>query len=375
MIRRTLAMLSLMATVGAGESRSDEPIRLDQIQVIGTHNSYHIAPSPEIVGLVGARGPALARSLDYTHRPLVKQFSDLGIRQIELDVFADPVGGRYSHPAGRRILQGMGKPAGPDPNAEGQLDKPGLKVFHVQDIDYRTTATTFLDALRQVHAWSRTHPRHVPILVMVELKDEAIIALPTAPLPFDQAELDGVDSAIREVFAPSEFFSPDDVRGGSSTLRDAVRGHGWPALDSVRGQVFFGLDNEGPIRDRYLDGHPILQGRAMFATVAPDHPAAAWIKLNDPVADFDRIQTLVKLGFLVRTRSDANTIEARANDPSMRDRALASGAQFVSTDYPEPRLDLSPYHVRLPGKVVARENPVSLGRSPSDADLEGPIGR
>ena len=87
----------------------------------------------------------------------------------------------------------------------------------------------------------------------------------------------------------------------------------------------------------------------MFATVEPDHPAAAWMKVNDPIADFERIQALVRAGFLVRTRADADTAQARQNDPTRRDRALASGAQFVSTDYPEARADLSGYRVRLAG--------------------------
>ncbi len=375
MIRRRIALAVALVLLLGPIARSDEPIRLDQIQVIGSHNSYHIAPSPEVLALVGEKGASVARGLDYTHRPLAEQFSELGIRQIELDVFADPEGGHYAHPAARSILQGLGKPAGPDPNDRGQLDKPGLKVFHVQDIDYRTTAPTFLEALRQVRDWSKAHPRHVPILVLVELKDGALPALPTHPRPFGKAVLDSVDAEIRSVFGEEDFLSPDDVRGTSSTLRDAIRERGWPVLDGVRGQVFFALDNEGAIRSRYLEDHPGLQGRAMFATVPADHPAAAWMKVNDPVADFDRIQSLVKAGFLVRTRADANTAQARTNDPSQRDRALASGAQFVSTDYPEPRLDLSPYRVRLPGDVVARTNPVSPDAPRRDADWEGPTAR
>ncbi len=366
----------LLALAGvADQARAEGPIRLDQIQAIGTHNSYHIAPSPEVFHLLGARGPAIGKGLEYTHRPLAEQFGDLGIRQVELDLFADPQGGRYAHPAGRRILLGLGKGAGPDPNAGGILEKPGCKVLHIQDIDFRSTVPTFVAALGQIRDWSRLHPRHVPILVLVELKDEPVVALPTRPHPFDAATLDAVDAEIRSVFKPAEFLSPDDVRGDSATLRDAVRGKGWPRLDHVRGRVFFGLDNEGPIRARYLEGRPSLQGRAMFATVEADEPAAAWMKVNDPVADFDRIQGLVRQGFLVRTRADANTAQARANDPSRRDRALASGAQFVSTDYPESRPDLSPYRVRFPGGVVARPNPVSLDSGQHPGDLEGPPAR
>lgn len=133
----------------------------------------------------------------------------------------------------------------------------------------------------------------------------------------------------------------------------------------------FALDNEGALRDRYLDGHPALEDRVMFVTAdRPNAPEAAWFKVNDPVKDFDRIQRLVRDGFLVRTRADADTRQARANDGSQRDKALASGAQFVSTDYAEPDRRFSDYRVRLPGGVVARANPVSGDQAWGNRDLE-----
>jgi hypothetical protein len=55
--------------------------------------------------------------------------------------------------------------------------------------------------------------------------------------------------------------------------------------------------------------------------------------LNDPVGQFDEIQRLVKAGYMVRTRADADTREARENDTRRRAAAFASGAQAVSTDY------------------------------------------
>ena len=100
--------------------------------------------------------------------------------------------------------------------------------------------------------------------------------------------------------------------------------------------VLFALDNEGAVRDQYVEGHPALKDRVMFVTVAPEHPAAAWFKVNDPIKDFDKIQRLVKDGFLVRTRADADTRQARTGDITQRDKAFSSGAQYISTDYHEP---------------------------------------
>ena len=95
----------------------DEP-RLNQLQVIGSHNSYHIAPDGAIRELLVSRNAQRAQALDYTHRPLAEQFSKLGIRQVELDVYADPKGGLFASPAARSIVRALGKDPG---------DRPGLR--------------------------------------------------------------------------------------------------------------------------------------------------------------------------------------------------------------------------------------------------------
>jgi Phosphoinositide phospholipase C, Ca2+-dependent len=354
-------LLSLVLS-GTGVVFADgDDLRINQIQVIGTHNSYHIAPAPNVLAVIAKTGRGLAESLDYTHRPLAEQFSMQGVRQIELDLFADPQGGRYAKPLIRTILEKAGQDPGVDPDHDGAMGRPGAKILHVQDLDYRSTVSSFVQALQEIRVWSASNPRHVPILVLVELKTEVFPLLPTRPLPFEKGDLDALDSAIREVFPLSGLLTPDDVRGASDTLPEAIRTRGWPTVASSRGRVMFALNNGGDLRDRYLDGHPALRGRVMFAQAEPGHPAAAWMGIDDAVANHDRIVELVRSGYLVRTRADADTQESRRNDPARRDAAFSSGAQFLSTDYPDPRLDFSPYSARLPGSAVARLNPVNAG--------------
>ncbi len=332
-------------------SADDPVVKLNQIQVIGSHNSYHIAPEPAALKLIETGRPGAGRALSYTHRALAEQFGKLGIRQIELDLFADPKGGLYANPKSARL----GKPAPAqadepsdfDPN--GVLKKPGLKVLHVPDIDFRTTALTFVQALEQVKAWSRAHPRHVPIFILVELKDEPYPTL-TKPVPFDKDQLDAIDAEILSVFDREAILTPDDVRGEHETLPKALKEDGWPALEDVRGKVMFALDNEDKIRDRYLEGHPTSKDRLLFVSVKESDPSAGWMKVNDAIRDFDRIQGLISDGFLVRTRADIDTVEARKNDVTRRDKALASGAQFVSTDFREPSAGV----LRLSGPAPGR---------------------
>ncbi|MFO0889928.1 MAG: phosphatidylinositol-specific phospholipase C1-like protein [Isosphaeraceae bacterium] len=351
-----------------------EDLRWNQIQVIGSHNSYHVEPSRAVRDLIAAAGEDRTQGLEYSHPPLAEQFSERGIRQVELDVFHDPVGGLYVDPGALRTLRTLGRDPGPgpgpDPDADARLRRPGLKVLHVPDVDFRTTATTLVDALTQIRRWSGAHPRHVPIFILLELKDEGVPGMPTRPHKFDRRALESLEAEIRSVFRPEEIITPASVRGDAPSLARAVRERGWPRLDDVRGKVAFALDNEDSKRDLYLSLHPGLDGQLLFASVPESHPQAAWFKINDSVADFDRIRRLVREGFLVRTRADSDTRQARANDPTQRDRALSSGAQFVSTDYPVPDRRFSAYCVQFPGRIVARSNPVSGARDRDGVDLE-----
>jgi hypothetical protein len=122
------------------------------------------------------------------------------------------------------------------------------------------------------------------------------------------------------------------------------------------------MDNGGRYRDDYRIGRPSLEGRAIFTNSTPGQPDAAFVKVNQPIGNVDRIRALVAAGYVVRTRSDEPTYQARSNDPTMRDAALASGAQWVSTDYPVPGSSpYSPYFAAIPDGHPGRCNPVNTG--------------
>ena len=347
-------------------------LRLNQIQVIGTHNSYHQRADDSLMKLIAMVNPQGARDLDYGHRPLLEQLSRLGIRQVELDCYADPDGGRFAHPVGPTKLAAMGLPVPNSNDPDGRLLKPGIKVMHIPDVDFGTSVLTLVDGLQEIRSWSLAHRHHIPVFILIELKDETLGAGFTQALPWDGEALAELEREILAVFPRDSILTPDDVRGPARSLPEALRRHGWPLLNDTRGKVMFGMDNEGREQAEYLAGHPALQGRILFVSVPPTNPAAAWMKRNDPLKEFAEIQSLVKAGFLVRTRADEPTEQARANDTAMRDQALASGAQFISTDYPEPDPRFSPYRVQLDGGRVARVNPVNGPAGLKDVAIENP---
>lgn len=334
-------------------------LALNQIQVMGTHNSYRLDTTPEILAVLGTLDPAAATELAYRHAPLPEQFDSQGIRQIELDVFADPDGGLY---ADRVALDALGLPNETPP----ELLEPGFKVLHIQEIDFNSTCQTLIECLGQVETWSDAHPGHLPIAVLVELKD-SVIPDPlnlgfVTPHPIGPAELDALDAEIRSVFDPRDLITPDDVRGRHDTLEDAVLAGDWPTLRRSRGKVILLMDNGGSVRDDYLAGHPSLEGRPIFTNSTPGSADGAFVKVNEPQGNEDHIRELVAAGYVVRTRSDTPTTEARSGDTTRRDAALASGAQWVSTDYPVPGLsEWSDYVAEIPDGHPARCNPVNTG--------------
>ena len=96
---------------------------------------------------------------------------------------------------------------------------------------------------------------------------------------------------------------------------------------------------------------------ASVARTEDEGPAAGYVTLNEPLEQSARIEAALAGGLIVRTRADADTLEARANDRARQTAAFASGAQYVSTDYLKPDARFGPYEVHLPGGGVARLNP------------------
>lgn len=330
----------------------DKNLHVNDIVTVGTQNSFKEAIPDKIIALIRVGDRKAAKSLDYSHVPLAEQLDD-GARSFEFNVFYDPKGGLYAHPVGA-AMTGV-------PVAEEYIDsmsKPGFKVLDIQDVDYRSVCVTLVKCLQQLKTWSAAHPDHVPILIALDAEDDEI-SMPgsVTPLKFDAAAFDALDAEILSVFSKSELITPDQVQGSYPTLRAAVLQRGWPTLGEARGKFLFALDDDEGKRKAYQGGRKSLEGRLMFVNAPEDSPAAAYITLDEALTDTGHIVIDAQLGYLVRTRADADTVEARSNDTTRRDRALASGAQYVSTDFMLQDARFGPYQTRMPQGFVAACNP------------------
>jgi Phosphoinositide phospholipase C, Ca2+-dependent len=368
-----LIACACMPAFAVGFGSSNDSLKMNQIQVIGTHNSYHTGLSPSEAQLMQQKNLKLYQALDYRHRPLDLQLSS-GVRQIELDIFADSEGGRYAHPSGPESVAAAGLGKDPDFDPRGLMGKPGFKVMHVQDIDYRSTCQPLVACLKIVRKWSQAHPHHLPIFILIETKESDLPPQYHAQSAekFTSATFDALDAEILGVFPANEMITPQQVRGGFETLEQAVLSNNWPTLASARGKVVFLMDQRsvGPL---YLKGHPSLAGRIIFTNAEPGQPDCAFTEENDGTQE--AIAALVRKGYLVRTRTDADTKQGRTNDTTRRDQALASGAQILSTDYPasEPA-QWTGYSVSFPQGAVARCNPANSPPSCSDKNFSASYG-
>jgi hypothetical protein len=351
----TIALvLAGVAASAFGQSADDA--RMNQVQVLGSHNSYHVGIDPELFTFLRQKYGERMDGLYYSHLPIERQL-DLGLRSLEIDVVYDPNGGRYAHPAGLDIEK-QNHLASPGYDPQGLMNKPGLKVIHIPDIDFRSNVYTFQQELALLKAWSNSHPDHLPVAITMNAKDDGLKQPGfVQPLPFDAAAFENWDSEILKGLGREKLILPDDVRGQYPTLEAAVLAHAWPTLSQARGKFFFILDETGQKMETYIGGHPSLKGRVMFVNAPEGRPEAAFRIVNDAKKDWDYIQYLVRSGYYVRTRADADTKEARAGDYSRWRAALISGAQVISTDYyvPDARLGTG-YVVKLPGGQPGRWN-------------------
>jgi len=353
--------LQLSALAGilllAAFTRPAEPLRLNQIQVIGSHNSYKQAIDPKLFKVLQKTDSASMSKIDYEHISLSEQLNQ-GLLALEIDVYADTQGGKYAHPKGLNLAPGQ-----PAYDAAGDMQKPGFKVFHIQDIDFRSNCPAFRQCLQELKKWSAAHPTHHPVFITMNAKSEA---LPrpglTVPEPFTAAVFDALDKEIRDNLGADKLITPDQVRGAYPTLESAVLHRNWPTLAAAQGKFVFVLDELGEKRATYLRGHPSLKGRVLFADAEPGTPEAAIHIMNNAKQELAAIQSLVEKGYIIRTRADSDTQEARRNDPSSFAAAQQSGAQIISTDYYLPSTHFpSPYVVSFAGGKYFRPNPVNAG--------------
>ncbi len=334
MIFRLTAPILCLALAGApacsNEAGSpyqlDDVLRLNQVQAKGTHNSYHLQPDEPV-----------DPSHFYSHQPLDIQLGQQGVRQFELDL--------HLH------------------------RENGFEVFHLPGgIDSETTCRRLVNCLQIVKNWSDQNRWHMPLLIWLEPKDEEMDSLYPELEPI-AGRYDELEAEILSVWPQERILKPDELRRDHQTLPGAIGASGWPTLGQLRQKVVFALLDDETHRQNYVGSSSNLAGKLLFVdSTDPEEPWAAFFKINNAQSDFDRIQELVDAGFIVTTNTDGPEQTDEQNQTRL-DASLASGAHFLSSDFPAPVADRQ-YWLDLPDGVPARCNSLSAPAVCTPADIE-----
>lgn len=348
------AALLLTALIPFSETTRFDTLKINQIQVIGSHNSYKRAIDPVEFSMLMKLDSSVFKTIDYEHISLEGQLN-LGLRDLEIDVASDTAGGKFLHPMGLKLAPGQA--AYTD---SVYMKAPGFKVIHIPDIDFRTNCPTFQICLAQLKAWSDAHPGHNVVFITMNAKDDAPDRPGfVKPEKFNTAIFDKLDAEVLKGLGREKLIIPDDIRGSFPTLEAAVLHRNWPTVKAAKNKFIFVLDENDSKREQYIAGHPSLKDRIYFTDSKPGTPEAAIQIMNNAKGQKADIQQRVKAGYIVRTRADAETREARNQDYSSFEAAKESGAQIISTDYYQKSTHFkSDYLVNFSPGVYIRLNPV-----------------
>lgn len=284
----------------------DDTLTLADMQSMGTHNSYHVAPSLVING-----------DWNYTHAPLAYQLAVQGVRHFEFDI-------HYS--------QG----------------RAAFEVMHLPVLDNATVCRSLVECLMQLRVWSDANPSHQPIVILLEPKDILSALLWTS-------YFESLEKEILSIWPTERLITPQEVRGDFDDIATALHIRGWPALRHLRGRVMFALLDTLEFSNTYLSN--ANDTPLMFVAAPPSNMQASIALIDDPLNHQAAISRALENGMLVRTRADEDCREANHNDPRRLNAALTSGAQLISTDYPGPVQGID-YRAEIPHGTPSRCNPI-----------------
>ncbi len=302
---------------------SVQALPLNQLQVIGSHNSYKKALDSDVANQLDKIQAGFADKISYAHPSLTRQLN-MGLRQLEIDVLADSQGGLYQQP----LAQQWTKKALFSATEKQQLAKPGFKVLHIPDVDLASHCIQFSDCLAELKTWSLNNPNHLPVYVMFNVKESHWSKINgVKPEQFTAKHYQQLNQVIVKKLGLDKLLTPSLVQQQNLSLAQSVKQFGWPDVEQVRGKFIFIFDGN----PQQLDLFEQAGDTVIFGAFAIEHHQAAILLYNNPQQQAEQITHAVAQGFIVRTRADEFNAKQSPNQRALA--AINSGAQIISSDF------------------------------------------
>jgi len=286
------------------EKAFSEGVKINEIAVMGTHNSY------QLLGTLPKR--ALMKALQIISFGAVENKAvfemdtftaqlEQGVRNLEIDIEAV--------------------------DDEGDIS---FIVTHDPILDNVSSAYNFAKGLEEIAMWSDNNPGHLPVYLLIEPKGDvpSINNLKNFSLEY-ALELDKV---LRQVLG-DRLFTPEQVMGEYESFEEMRKADGWPTLKQSTGKIAVLLHPCG-VTQEYIDTDTSIGTQAMFPMLRfgdIDKTYASFILDNDPgSATENNKKTVDENNLMVRTRAD--------DYPDFSDERYNSadncGSHIITTDYP-----------------------------------------
>ncbi|MDE6060806.1 MAG: hypothetical protein K2G31_04990, partial [Clostridia bacterium] len=204
----------------------EKDVKLIDLQFLATHNSY----KKEKTGLEKfyAKFSKGLREGNYYYESLTDQLN-AGIRSFEYDLFY------------RR-----------------QKSDVSFHSFHIGYADMSSNAFDFSVCLEELDLWSQNNPNHLPITVIIELKERGG-AYPYQTISKNQ--LSDLDELIKDKI--KNLYTPSQAMNGYINLNEMRANGASPSLKETMGKVLFIL-HPGKLTKDYVALDESMKTQAMF---------------------------------------------------------------------------------------------------------------
>lgn len=286
------------------EKAFTEGVKLNEIAVMGTHNSY------QLLGTLPKRG--LMKTLQIISFGAVENKA-----VFEMDTFTE------------QLEQGIRNLEIDIETVDDEGDVSFI-VTHKAIIDNVSSAYNLAKGLEEIAMWSDNNPGHLPVYLLIEPKDDVPSINNMKNFSLEYAlELDKV---LRQVLG-DRLFTPQQVMGDYESFEEMRKADGWPTLKESAGKIIV-LLHTCDVTQKYIDTDTSIKTQAMFPMLLfgdIDKPYASFILDNDPViASENNKKTVDENNLMVRTRAD--------DYPDFSDERYKSadncGSHIITTDYP-----------------------------------------
>ncbi len=286
------------------EKAFSDNVRLNEIAVIGTHNSYQLLTFTFKRAIVKALrlitfGYVEDKS-DFEMDTLTEQLEQ-GVRNLEIDIETVDDNGNVS-----------------------------FIVTHDPLIDNVSSCYDFSKCLEEIALWSDHNPGHIPVYLLIEPKGDVPEIKNMKNFSAEYAL--EFDKVIREVLG-DRLLTPDDAMGEFESFGEMREADGWPTLKESAGKIIVIL-HPCSITEDYINTDPSIRTQAMFPALRfgdADRPCTSFILENNP-NDAVKNNTIAvdEKRIMVRTRAD--------DYPDFSEERYAATdvcrSHIITTDYP-----------------------------------------